>query len=776
MNVTGCSSFYWPTETEEENNDVIISDSMCHCLSWMPTNTNGSSPLLLAASFQSGIAIYNITLPLKASSSELSGNSGAPDQPQAKPSETIYVNPIAGAKTSRRGNVVAPQSSTVEWINCGEGVLPFLATIFHSKKEMKMHVRSFDVPSYGHTKYEDNISLGRVCEGTFSIPDDIVSEFYGNSIMGTVVAHRNGSLTSFCLSSRFQSERKMHPIIHSNSIPVASNALGLTSIGSPLHSYDDVLHVHTSLQFVRNGQWELPCFRYWLCLSSAGDKKDKSSISKSNEEEDNSDFPTGGATISLVCDLTCSSSSSTTLAPRRIVRDNSGKYCTVLFASAGPVEKQGLSSSVSDNHTIAFATMEIRGTDDGIDTFNLHRARDASFIPGLEGCVEPSLLALDNDGKALRKCSLTNIEEDLKSEGQAIQIFKHGSANDQNLSVDRFFVVSRRILFICSRKADGKKCLFIGGSIKSLKAGSSKALVRKKTSKLWLDRGEVVLSLTELPSNEEGGGTTNVAIATTSRVMIVSCATSLQILSEAHTTLKCGSLSPMGSNCVAFLDAGSGGSICLKYLSCYESNNRGLICNIPGNLSKFDSTLLLAIRPDRIIYLPIRFEWKLSEQGDEDRLISVPCPLTKPALLLEPLVANALGQGEDDRTPDISLRTLLERFGPKLTANPHGDNEGLGTLGAGITAGVYAMLGSKLNVHLKTGGDDKMVAPWIPSILKNAGSQGSLNQPSVQSSGALNRPRNLLLEITNLATLHQDAKSEPDEFWSKELDETKHVW
>ena len=79
MNVTGCSSFYWPTETEEENNDVIISDSMCHCLSWMPTNTNGSSPLLLAASFQSGIAIYNITLPLKASSSELSGNSGAPD-------------------------------------------------------------------------------------------------------------------------------------------------------------------------------------------------------------------------------------------------------------------------------------------------------------------------------------------------------------------------------------------------------------------------------------------------------------------------------------------------------------------------------------------------------------------------------------------------------------------------------------------------------------------------------------------------------------------------
>ena len=65
-----------------------------------------------------------------------------------------------------------------------------------------------------------------------------------------------------------------------------------------------------------------------------------------------------------------------------------------------------------------------------------------------------------------------------------------------------------------------------------------------------------------------------------------------------------------------------------------------------------------------------------------------PIPPTRPAFLLEPLIASALSQSggvgtdiSENDTIQILLRTLLERFGRKTSSFPHSENEGTGGLG-----------------------------------------------------------------------------------------------
>lgn len=732
--------------------------------------TDGASPLLLAASFHTGVAIYNVTVPFThlPSRSEFSSDKSSPGPAATNAPEIVCISPIAGAKVNNRVHFDAYMQSYVQWIRRGDSVLPFLATCLQSKSEMKMHIGSLNVASYGQARIEKMLSIATISEATFSKKDVATHAFYGSSNICTLLAHCNGSLTSFHLSSRFGSGRC--PKILSDSMNVASDVLGLTSTGFPVHSFHDVLHVHTTLTCDReksdattsktsNG---FPVIRHWLLRSIMGDEKVASKNDGSTSEWHNQDFPKGGASTSLICDLSCSNSSTTAFAPRKIVRDESGKFCIVLFETADTNVIDPNASGIT-----ALAVIKISSNDDGLDKFNLYSARDAAF---LSNSKEVNLLALDENRKMLRKCSLASIGDDLESPECAVQIFKDGSANDKNLTVCQFFLLSKQILFLCSRNFDGKKCLFIGGSIAALDVGCGKTLVRKKTSKVWLEKGEGFLSCIELPCHLQEDKT-NIAIATTSRVMIVSFATSMKILSETRATLTCKNLCPLGSS-VAFVEIGIDGTNNLSYLCSHESNERGRICSISGN-ENLRNCQLLGLRPDRAVYLTMRYNLSAPSSTDARFRISLRGPVTKPALLLEPMIANALGQNIDDNQKQKLLHTVLERFGPKLSSTPHGENEGLGTLGAGVTAKVYNMLGPQLNAHVQKGEENKILTPWVPNIMKSTRMERTLNQPAVQND-AINKPRNLLLELTKTDITHKSM--EPDFLWSKGFDETKHVW
>jgi hypothetical protein len=182
-----------------------------------------------------------------------------------------------------------------------------------------------------------------------------------------------------------------------------------------------------------------------------------------------------------------------------------------------------------------------------------------------------------------------------------------------------------------------------------------------------------------------------VAVATQSRVMILSC--SLRYIAGTFVKMPAPSLVPLGSHCVAFCSSSSvfgGGDAKIRYLSCIkdDSRSRGIIATLPRTKFGYAPHLLLAIRPDRFAYLSWHCGVRMVEHGENVNCFLAPIPMTRPAFLLEPLIASALSQSggvgsdlSDNDTIQLVLRTLLERFGRKTSSFPHSENEGTGTLG-----------------------------------------------------------------------------------------------
>lgn len=714
-------------DAKEDRIDDV--DQKCQSLSWMPTND--SSPVLLAASFENAVVVYNLS------------TSAVRDK-----SENARITAVAGARIYNGDLSRGSMQTNVQWIRRGDNLLPFLSTSLLYNGEMKMHIGSIMIVGSEIEQEETMSSISTISQASFPKRDSAMHNFYGGQDICTLLAHCNRSLTSFVMSSRFSSG--LCPTLLSDSMNVASESLGLSSTGDHVHSYHDVLHVHTTLSFkgAENTTNGFPVINHWLLRTIMGDEKAASKDDESMLE----DFPKGGASTSVICCLRDSKNSINSFTPRRITRNESGNRCIVFFKSTtGP----------NVNAIDGFATINLQSDDSSRGKFDIYQGRDAAFLSNSEA---GDFLVLDRDGIILRKCSLTSIGDDLESSEGAVRIFKDGSANCKNLTVCRFFLLTEKILFLCSRKFDGKQCLFVGSSIAAMSSGNDKALVKRKTSKLWFEKGEGFLSCAQLTFNNKESEII-IAIATTSRVLLVSVGTSVHILTETRTYLACENLSPLGSS-VAFVERGNGGTFHLNYLSAFEGNQKGCICTFsaPGNIRNCQ---ILGVRPDRVIFLPMRYTVEDASAG-----ISVPGPITKPALLLEPLVANALGENVDNDTRQSILHTVLERFGPKLSATPHGENEGVGTLGAGITAEVYAMLGTSLNAYLQKGEEKKILTPWVPNILKSTRIERSLDYPKIQKN--IKNRRNLLLEVTKNAPTHGDVGS--DSFWSKGFDDTKHVW
>jgi hypothetical protein len=152
------------------------------------------------------------------------------------------------------------------------------------------------------------------------------------------------------------------------------------------------------------------------------------------------------------------------------------------------------------------------------------------------------------------------------------------------------------------------------------------------------------------------------------------------------------------------------------------------------------SLLLVGLRPDRILYLTTQHNSIFNGSYDVSST-SIPLILTRPLLLIEPLLTNAFGQLSSTDERNLLLRNIFEKFGPKKFSNPHQDNEGIGTFGVGITPKLCSIIGSGLNELLIESEDGKEVAYWVPRL------------------------------NTGLSDFHSDSN-----FSLGTLDDAKHVW
>jgi len=726
--------------TSGTNDDILIkrSEKSCRSLQWLcslnrlPSSITTTSAFILAASFLTGVAVYAIpmTKTNEPTTSELS-TSATLDYPQSKPGETMTIYPFAltSALFSEVQNLNG--APTLKWIYAGEGLFPLLATILIHEERVFLHVGSLELPSERTARETERaaretkmISMKTVTTGDFSLNTNTALNFHGCNFEGSILAHSPGQLTAFCVTSRQSlfGLPRMHPNMMMKSLPVSSDALGVTSDGSVLQSFSDIIHIQKTYHFdvtvhrksIGSEQYItiFPYQRHWLCRSITGD------VTSQVSREAGDEFPKGGARTSILFDLDSKVSSVTPLIPRRILRDRHGKNCLILFEDGSVTPSQRTS-----NNIIAFGLMEVPlGDKVVVDEIVVHEGNDACFrAPGTTR--ENHIIMLDSKAKSLRMLSMLSLKGELEGNGNVTQLFKKGSSNDVNLAVERVMVASDQILLLCSRKADGRQCLFLGGTLESLERNKSEFLVRKKTSKFWLNESELFLSMIQLPTDNDDT-ISIVAISTTARVIILSLGLKLRVLSQCSASVTCDNLAQIGSQTVAFLENCDAGQR-LSYLSAFSGNTVGVISNMSSGWAQ--SLLLVALRPDRIIYLTTQNSSSRIWSYDDDS-ISIPLILTRPLLLLEPLVTNACGQSRSTDERNHLLRTIFEKFGPKKISNPHQENEGIGTFGAGITPKLFSIVGSSLKELLKESEDGKEIAYWIPrSDTKLPDLQGASN-------------------------------------------------
>jgi hypothetical protein len=150
-------------------------------------------------------------------------------------------------------------------------------------------------------------------------------------------------------------------------------------------------------------------------------------------------------------------------------------------------------------------------------------------------------------------------------------------------------------------------------------------------------------------------------------------------------------LVPMGSYTVAYC---SHGDHKVRYLSGLPDRigRSGIIASISVPIPSYYTIFLVAIRPDRFIYNSFHNGTRLVERGQSTNSFLLPLAITRPALLLEPMVANAIASGGNETAAQPFLRTIFEKFGRKVATMSHGEGEGIGNYGAGMTSQVFELL------------------------------------------------------------------------------------
>jgi hypothetical protein len=518
------------------------------------------------------------------------------------------------------------------------------------------------------------------------------------------------------------------------SVPVGLTTSGGVHRSDGATDKEGVLHVYTSFQCERKKkedylEWAAPTRRHWLIQTVVGDCKGAHAKEDAKEEKYD-DIVTGGTTSRVVCELGGVGPVSK-LIPCRILRNaGPGSQTAVWF--------RPLNGDDADTDGIIGM---IEANEDG------GKASLGQFMEGRELVFLPHQLMGDDAGTPIPQALVVS------RNGGSVALWVHtldpatktnwtqsvGTACRPILGVDATseedYVECRRLiltrfqeqvgLLAVGTKASGKSCLIAGTLESDQGLVWSNILPNiKEDPVLWLQDDEQVSLLVPLPWERTIRG--GLAVATTQRVMIIS--PDLKILAQVQVSLPPSSLVPLGSYTVAYC---SHDDYKIRYLSGLPDSfgRSGLIAALPLPQYSYNPHWLLAVRPDRFIYSPWHTGTRLVDRGQNSNSFLLPTAITRPALLLEPMIANAIATGGKDTATQTFFRTVVEKFGRKVQTMTHGEGEGIGNYGAGMTPRAFELL-NHYNLkaaaswlltgttHFDRSANSRLMPAWMPVTAK----------------------------------------------------------
>jgi hypothetical protein len=722
-------------------------DDYCTGLEWI-RSSDSSGLLLLGAAFSHGMAVFLVSLPLMSMSKTPVSD---PKLLQSLPaptasthlSNTVVLHPMTAARWSE-----TVTSASLSWIHFGPHVPYGLAFLLEDEgSAVSLIVGTLGVPSYSSENDDkETVSFRMLCKqeiadvgerspcrGIIASPDSLMASCYDYNAL------RAFRLSLSTGDAYFTSMKHL----------VASASPGLDSVGyvwlpDAASDRDGILQVASVTQCKRTGApadlispvdgaqlyaYSTPRIRHWLVRSFVGDSRDAQRPSAVDQSQDDFDGNvTGGSYSKVVCDLQIEAGR----VPCRIVRCKGSELCAVLFRRTLDVEDGPL----TEPDLIALVD-----TDAG-EIVEILDGRDIVILPKTERSDE-RLLILSPDGGTLFMVVRTKGNSEWTKGSLYRPVVGDG---DEAIECHRLHLFSTsdskmRLVVYGTSVRDGLACLVMGSPVPTTGEELNTRAIPdvKKDPTFWLSPGEELSCFHELPRYQHGNRC--IAISTNRRVLLLS--DKLVPLAKYEGKVSSDSLASIGSHGIAFFSE----DYKLRYLCCLEQNLAcGTIASLTLPLGGQMSYHLLALRPERFVYTAIQNKSRVIELGQNINSLTVNNAITRPAMLLEPMIANALCEADQPSESTNLLRAVIEKFGRKSAAFPHGDDEGIGTGGTGLTPRAFEMLSLHGLKHpaswLLTGTTDfqrssntTVLPPWIPAQSKSIGAMNADARLHVVANG-----------------------------------------
>ena len=672
--------------------------------------------------FENGFAVFHVELPVQAD--------GFKPLPEPTQSTVVSATPAMSPIAAKRW-VGEFESTCLSWLCLGPYVDPLIAVLLIDSTRASVLLCSMNIPSYkksvatkANTLPCRILTSKAVAKGSDAFPGGLLQSC---STWKTLVCFSEQRISTMSLSS---STIGLSPVA-SLGFPVTSCPSGLSSFGDPFlvdakSDRDGILHIFSTLQCERQTRnlgdesmvpWSVPTRRLWLCRSVVGDTRE-TFVEETKEERgfgDNDDEEAGGASADIICELVHDSLRG--ISPVRIVRCTGSSVCAILFRPAFASSKV---LSLVDTKIIALVNFREENT-----VITVTEGRDICFFPTDDAnIVQGLILGVDAS-------SLTFFEWNSSSTLSLKTSFRPivGVDGDKDFveskRIDLFAEGSKLSLAVLGRRVRDDRFCFVTGDICDLADASAESwskllpnIVSGRSA--WLDEHENVLSLVGLQG--DGSGYRNFALATSTRVLILSSA--LTVAAGARRRVASSNLAPLGSFAVCFSSENK-----VRYLCCLDGD---FVDSGIASLREKSCDALIAVRPDRLVFSPFLACSSLSEPGRNPDAFILPAPTTRPALLLEPLVANAICVGGKQKQTSPVLVGVIEKFGRKVGSITHGEKEGIGQSGAGLSSRTFAMLNNYGLKHaaswLLTGTvkfdrsvNCEILPAWLPVFAKSKG-------------------------------------------------------
>ena len=708
-------------------------------MTWLPVTSSVSSLSLLLVTFDNAVVIFHVELPLIKDSSSADKLEYRPF-PEPTQSTVMAATPTLTPIVAKRWKGKYEHSSA-SWFQYGSVTDTCISILLHDSLQPVARVLlcalHFPLRTLGPLTKREKLLTCRILS-SITIPKSDDSFPYGVlHSRNSLILHSRHALSSLVLSTASPGSTAISPASFL-SHPVTSNPTGLSSTGEPFLSdtqvdNDGVLCIYTTIHCERETSvtsdvaathlhWSLPTRRFWLCRAVAGDTMESSSDEVKEEAGFGESFQVlGGANVQLICELNDDALKG--LVPFRIIRCWKRNVCAVLFRCA-----LGYIPNISQ--PTSFVADKIALVDFSGEThlIAVSSGRDIAFFPD-DGSRAAQGFILSLDGSSVTWFEF-NPSNGLTTSSSFRPILGVVSDSDY-VDCQRILIFSDdtklNMAVIGTRSVDNRVC-FVAGEVGDV-AQATPTECSSLLPNIAIDRsfffneGEEVFAIIGLQG--DGSGYRNFAISTSNRILILS--SSLSVSAESVHDRTSG-LSPIGSFAVCYASNDK-----VKYLCCLdEPMTTGVVASMGQSSHVSSQFVLLGVRPDRLILYSSMSASTLCEPAQNCQTFRLPVPSTRPVFLLEPMIANAvcIGQKKNRSTPILHL--VIEKFGRKVSSIVHGDNEGIGSFGVGLTAGSFAILRHyellEAASWLLTGiirfdksANTKLLPPWLPIGPKSMG-------------------------------------------------------